>query len=493
MNPLLLALVPALHAAAPSYAEQVVTLTITWQGWQSDQPWTKTSPATRTAQAVVVEGPPGEAPLLLTTAAPLEDATLVRTRKHGEAGETLARPVYVDREAGLAVLAVPDVGFFRDLRPARLARKPVVAGEVWIARWRDNQLEAAEGRVTRAVTRTSENGLLRTVSLNVATDLRGGAAEPVFAGGELVGITTGHGGNEVRVQPADFLRPWLDEVRRTGEVRPWPGSLGASLQEIRSPALAAWLGLDVARGQLVKRVAQGGSACGVLRRGDVLLAVDGQEIDGEGNVRDPVYGLLYFEYLLSRHHAGEVIPVRVLRDGRVLDLEMPLRTFVGESWLVPVDQVGAPPYLVAGGLVFREYDSWYGGRSSELRIIAQLERTAQTGDRRRVVVLADVLPDPYNLGYHGFGELPVQEVNGLPVDAVSDVAEALAHPLDGYHVVRFRPNPRLQELVLDAATLEAATARIAAAYGVAETYRPGRPPPPLGPPCDGAESLAAGE
>jgi hypothetical protein len=149
--------------------------------------------------------------------------------------------------------------------------------------------------------------------------------------------------------------------------------------------------------------------------------------------------------------------------------------------------VEAPAYLVAGGLVFREFDETYPTWAAELRILAQLDRTDQTTDRRRVVVLSSVLADPYNLGYQGFADLPVATVNGRPIDAVSDVAEALEHPLEGFHVVRFLPNPRLNEIVLDAATLDAATARIAAAYGIPEVYRPGTPPPDLGPACGGEE------
>jgi len=429
-----------------------------------------------------VQGAPS--PMLLTTAQMVSFATHIRASKHGEPGESPARVLYEDREANLALVSVDDPAFFDDLEPVRLARRPIASGDVQITRWRDNQFEVSRGRVSRAVVADSPTGVLKSVSLRVQADIQGGGwSEPVFVGGSLVGLATGQSDSDMQVLPVDFLAPWLGEVQDAGHMRPWAGQIGAIFEEIRSPSLAGWLGLDAPRGILVRRVAQGGSACGVLRKDDVLLALDGQEIDGDGNVRDPRYGLLWFEVLLAGYHAGDAVTVRVLRDGAVLGLPMPLRTYTGESWLVPADRVDPPAYLVAGGLVFREFDETYPTWAAELRILAQLDRLEQTADRRRVVVLSSVLADPYNLGYQGFADLPVASVNGRPVDAVSDVAEALEHPLEGFHVVRFLPNPRLNEIVLDAATLAEATARIAAAYGIPEVYRPGAPPPDLGPAC----------
>jgi hypothetical protein len=139
---------------------------------------------------------------------------------------------------------------------------------------------------------------------------------------------------------------------------------------------------------------------------------------------------------------------------------------------------------VAGGLVFREFDESLQARSVELRIVSQLRRTAQSADRRRVVVLSSVLPDTYNLGYHGTSELEVERVNGQLVDGLEDVRAAFDAPKDGFHVVTFAPNPRLRQLVLDASTFADAGERIAASYGIPETWRPSEPLPDLGPACE---------
>lgn len=487
MNPIIIILVALLQVAfaGPDYDDRVVQLKVTWQKWERYQPWSKTSPTLRVSQAVVVEGLPGQGPALLTTAQMVEDATHVRVSKQGEPNEFPAQVLLTDREANLALILVDDPAFFRGLRPVKLARKPLVQGQVVVARWRDNQLETSGGSVARGTSVESMTGSVRYAGVRIQTDISGGGwAEPVFSGDSLVGMATSASNSELIVMPAAFFAAWLDELNRTGQVRPWPGRLGANFQAIRSQALANWLGLESPQGLLISSVAQGSSACGVLRRGDVLLAFDGLPLDGSGNVRDEHYGLLWFGYLLSRYHEGDTVSLRVLREGSEQLLEVELISYTAASWLVPRDRTIPPAYLMAGGLIFRELDDSYGGRSTELSIVRQLWSQAQTADERRVVVLSDVLADPYNLGYHGFEDLPIATVNGIAVDLVSDVRDALQHPLDGYHVIRLRPNPRLNEIVLDAATLEATTARIAASYGIPEVFRAEVPPPELGTPCE---------
>ena len=84
----------------------------------------------------------------------------------------------------------------------------------------------------------------------------------------------------------------------------------------------------------------------------------------------------------------------------------------------------------------------------------------------RVVILSQVLADAYNIGYHDVGELVVQSVNGRAIRGMPELAAAFQQPLNGFHSVVFAPNGVRSELVLDAADFEAASLRIARAYGV---------------------------
>jgi len=153
----------------------------------------------------------------------------------------------------------------------------------------------------------------------------------------------------------------------------------------------------------------------------------------------------------------------------------------------------APPYVIAGGLVFRELDGdflrtwgkdWEKKAPPFLMTRYDLFRTTQTPRRRRVILLAYVLPSAYNLGYGNLETLPVARINGRDVDSIADVDEAFQHPDGDFHRIVFEPNPVRAEVVLEAATFEKATREILDEYQIPQRIRlPETPLPDLGDAC----------
>ena len=95
--------------------------------------------------------------------------------------------------------------------------------------------------------------------------------------------------------------------------RPW---LGATLQNV-SKDIADNLGLERPTGALVVGVAgQGPAAAAGLRRGDVIAAIDGQAVDDAESVG----------FRLGVKPLGGVARLKVLRDGRTLDLPLKLES-----------------------------------------------------------------------------------------------------------------------------------------------------------------------
>jgi len=323
---------------------------------------------------------------------------------------------------------------------------------------------------------------LRTYGAKVALlvvnhDLGGaGAVEPLFHRRDLVGITEWAKDDRAHVIPAEVIHTYVDAALADGDY-PGFGALGLFWQENRDPALAAYLGLDgEPRGIIIREVHQGGSAHGVIQARDILLSLGGHPIDADGYYEHPRYGRLQYTHILvDGHLAGDVIGAQVLRDGRRLELEMPLVAYSADQTLVPWRAPDTPPhYLVAGGLVFRALDldylqawkDWSKKAPRRLVTFWDLQRHGQTPDQQGIVLLAYVLPDPYNIGYHGMNNSAVARINGRDVDTIEDVAAAFEEPVDGYHVIEMMPNGNRHEIVLDAATFEEASARILGAYGI---------------------------
>ncbi len=481
--------------AAPGYEAQVVALRVTYQEFQEDRPWAKERPDLRTGSAVVVAGP-----WLLTEAAMIRDATLIQVEKRQRAARAAARVAHVDHEIDLALLAVDEPGFFDDLEPARLARAVPTQGSVSSVRWSNQQLEVSNSRVARIEVKRSPYGSVHHAFLLVNTDLTGGGwSEPVFLGERLVGLTASQSDKFASVIPAEIVARFLAEAVEPG----YAGfaSLALAWQANQDRALARYLGLSgEPRGVVIGEVPWGSSACGVLEPRDVLLALDGREIDAIGNYRHPLYGQIALEHLaVDGHRPGDVLRARVLRAGALRELALPLRRYPSAAPLVPWRRdEQAPPYRVEGGLVFRELDGRYllsfgndWRKKSPFRLVhlQDVEGQAQAPGRRRIVLLSQVLPAALNLGYHDLADLAVREINGRAIGSLADVGDAFQSPRDGFHQVVFEPNEVRSELVLDARGFEAASARILAEYGVpAALRRPAAPLPDLGPECGGGSA-----
>ncbi len=167
--------------------------------------------------------------------------------------------------------------------------------------------------------------------------------------------------------------------------------------------------------------------------------------------------------------------VKVLRDGRRLELALPLRRMLADQEKVPPYVYGhGPGYVIVGGLVFQEltrpYLAAYGdwARRAPPRLLIALDREGAVPDPEspRIVVLASVLPDAANLGYQDLRDLMVQKVNGRPIGSLEQLRRALASPPGPYHVIELLPGQAARRLVVGVEEARAAVARLHEAYGV---------------------------
>jgi len=482
-------------AAQPSYEDKVVAMRVTRQYFDEDRPWAKKNPVVRDGTAVVISGN-----MLLTKANMVQNATFIQVEKHGRADWIPARLVHQDSTINLALLTVDQPGFFEDITPAEIAASTTTEGVVHSVRWKGRQLEVSNSRPGRVEVIESPFGSVHHAVLRLSTDFSGGGwADPVFADDKLIGITVAQDGQTATVIPAEIIRAYVESPARDGEGSGYRGfaSLGALRWQTNTDrTLATYLGLEgEPRGIFIRDVPWGLTGCSSLQPRDILVELDGHEIDASGNYRHPLYDQLRFDHIAVEGHApGDIIPARVFRDRQFIDLEIELRRYPSSARLIPWRRPdSSPPYLVAGGFVFRELDGpylhtwgddWGTKAPNQLRYFYHLLGSAQSPERRRIIVVSQVLPAAYNIGYHGVSDLPVKSINGFEIDSIADVEEAFKQPIDDLHRIIFYANFTIREVILDGATFEEATQAILTAYEVPDRMRlPDSDLPELGPEC----------
>jgi len=487
---LALALAPAASPRAEAPAarnpleRRVVGVGITFQSWDQDRPWVKTEPQTRRASAVLV-GPNR----ILTTAQMIDEATFLRLETHGRTRPVQLRVVRVDRTINLALLEAEDTAPLSELEPAAVAERMPTSGTLRTVRWRGQQLESAASRVIRfEVERSWGSGTLHAMC-RMRTDMAGGGwAEPVFDDQTLVGVTVSQDGDESRAIPAEILGRFLRAEPADDDGFT---ALGVNWQVNRDAAVSRFLGqAGEPRGILIRQVPWGSTACGVLEPRDILLELGGQALDAEGFYQHPRLGQLGFHHVLAeRFRPGDAVAARVMRAGQTLDLTLVARAHPAALDLIPSYADGAPPYVIAGGLVIRELDGPYlrtWGKEWTLdapdRLLSRyyFEAQGQAPQRRRIVLISAVLPAPYNVGYQDLRDVVIRRVNGREIGQIEDVITALEHPGGAFQVIEPAPEARVRSIVLDAATLEAATAEILEHYQVPAARRERERPLPAG-------------
>ena len=131
-----------------------------------------------------------------------------------------------------------------------------------------------------------------------------------------------------------------------------------------------------------------------------------------------------------------------------------------------------PEYLIVGGMVFqplsKNYLRRWGAdwkRTAPFRL-TYFQYESPTPAEPAVVVLSQVLPDVYNIGYQEARTLVLEKVNGQRINYLKDLEKALKHSSNDFHIFDFQNGETLQRVVVDAKELENANRRILQRYGI---------------------------
>ena len=125
--------------------------------------------------------------------------------------------------------------------------------------------------------------------------------------GEVIGINSivhgGIGGGFGFAIPPDLVQRVAGQLIEHGETsRAW---LGLSLSDLTWEKARAF-GIERVGGAVVEEVHEGGPASKRIKRGDVIVAVDGEPVNDSSDL----------VYLISSHLAGEELELTFVRDGR---------------------------------------------------------------------------------------------------------------------------------------------------------------------------------
>ena len=406
---------------------------------------------------------------ILTCAHCVADASYIRVRKNNEDSLYHGSVAFIDNDADLALVKVEDPAFMADVMPMEIGETPHVQSEVLAIGYPigGTDISFTRGIVSRIEDIRYTHGWKWLLGIQVDA-----AINPGNSGGPVVDTETGkiagiafqgdkEGESLGYMIPPDIIRHFLKDIE-DGKVDGFSDFLFAQ-DQMESEAKRRYYRMDSNRtGVIVEDVAKilGDDS---IRTDDIILEIDGYKVSNNGKIRiggNEPRSLYYPIYL---RQIGEKVPVKVFRDGAVVETSIlaAKRDSRIRRWMFDT----RPDYFLFGGIVFTTASyNYMVAAKAEFHddVFADKEF-----DGDEAVVISDVLPDVCMEGYLGCLTSLVRTVNGTKVKNLKHLVQLIEACGDGFIRLGLdRGNEYDIKMIVDAKQLREATPRVMRRYQI---------------------------
>jgi len=415
----------------------------------------------------------------LTNAHVVSNSRIIYIKKVGDAKPYRAKIVHIAHDCDLAMLELEDPSAFEGVTPFDIGKLPQLDTTVKVIGYPigGERISITSGVVSRidflSYSHTSVD-LHLTIQIDAAIN-PGNSGGPVIQNGKVVGVAfQGYSGNIAQntgyMIPTPVIRRFLKDVE-DGKYDHYV-DLSMSDFPLLNPAQRKALGLaNDGIGIMVAAAEEDGSAGGILKTGDVLLAIDGRPVKSNGLINYEGEDVNMNE-IVERKFAGDVIKLKIWRQNKSIDTKVTLKRFL--PYLIAAKKYDEKPrYIMFAGLAFQPLDrnlmAAHGMKNLQVRYHFDSYVSADIyKDRPEVIVLTSILPDSINSYFSNFKHSIVDEVNGVKVKTLKDVHNALARDNGDYIIISLLGNGR--PIVIERSKVEAAQKRIQEKYNVIKDH-----------------------
>ena len=464
-------------------ANSVLRVTATIQYPDLHRPWLKKQPFTREGLATIIEG--GR---LLVTADLVAHSTYIELEKPEDGPKGTAVVEAIDEECDLAVLKPVDKDILNGTTPLQLSTNICAGSKIDVLQLEPNGTPALSSAVITTVAVMSypaENAAYLLYRAAGSIPQREGSfVIPALHEDKLAGLVVRY---DPRIQAADIIPAPIIGRFLTESTKPGYSGLaraGLSWEPLRGTTLREWMGAGSDRiGVFVTSLdSEGPSEKAGLKKGDLIMKVDGKSIDGDGNYTDPTLGKITFNNLASLGKSpGDRINIEYFRTtgvgtGIIGTANVTLSGRNPSAEISPsILEYDSIPYMFLGGLLFQELSrpylrewgpNWRKDAPLNLLYLDEFQKEFPR-TQKRFVILSAVLPTPETIGMENLGNSLVEKVNGRPIHCLADIAEAAKHPDKGFDRIDLEGSSG--PVYLDAATLNEVENLVRERYGVPES------------------------
>ena len=415
---------------------------------------------------------------ILTNAHVVSNARRILINIYGSSKKYPAKVDFVAHDCDLALLSVENFTDFAALPAFTFGDIPALESQVRVIGYPigGDRLSVTRGVVSRidfqAYAHSRADSHL-IVQIDAAIN-PGNSGGPCIQDGKVVGVAfqgLRQADNTGYIIPTPVVKRFLKDIE-DGTYDHYV-ELGVSEFPLFNPAMRKALGLpDDDKGVLVTNVTPTSSADGLLKPGDVLMSVNGFDIDSAGMAA--IDGeTVNFNEIGERKFAGDKLAVRFLRDGKRNDVQIELKPL---EWarIYAIDYESQPRFIVFAGLVFQPLDTnlFVSQKFDDVNVRRLYSDYVPKGlfqKRPDIVMLTRVESDPVTNQLDDFAGFAVDKINGTEVRDLAHAYELL-YPQDPpeYFVIELHGSNR--PVVIPATKVKDANARIQKNYGITRLF-----------------------
>ena len=361
---------------------------------------------------------------VLTNAHVVSNGSRILITVYGSPKKYPAKVEFVAHDCDLALLSVEDFTDFEKFPTFEFGEVPSLESQVRVIGYPvgGERLSVTRGVVSRidfqpySHTRADSHLI---VQIDAAIN-PGNSGGPCVQDGKVVGVAfqgLRQADNTGYIIPTPVVRRFLKDIEDAHYDQ--YVDLGVSEFPLHNPAMRKSLGLaNDGNGVLITNVIPTSSSDGILKSGDILMALDGKPVDSAGMINIDGENVNLNE-IVERKYAGEKVAVRYLRDQGWNDVDVTLKPLV-YSRMYSVQYEKKPRYLVFAGLVLQPLDTNLFAASKFDNVTVRRLYTDYVAKgifekKKDIVVLTRIESDPVTSQLPNFAGLAVEKINGVEV------------------------------------------------------------------------------
>ena len=408
------------------------------------EPW-NSSTRSSTGSGAIIEGN-----RILTNAHVVANHTFIEVERYGQRKRYIAKVLFVSHQADLAVLEVKDKAFFKGVIPLQFGELPQIEQKIVVYGYPmgGSTLSATIGVVSRIEHHRYAHSGEQFLAIQVDAAVNpGNSGGPALSNGKIIGVVMqviSRSQSIGYLVPVMMVKHFLKDIE-DGKCDGF-ADLGLTTQKMENPALRHYYHMDEnTTGKLIAEIVYNSSIKGVVKKGDILTAIDGHKIENDGTIAFRPHEYTNFNYYVDKYQMYQTVKLDIFRNGKSIQVDANLTHTADDILLVKTTRYDTmPTYYIYGGYVFSPLTRNLLLSTNRNRLALSYFATQwPTKEKKEVVVLLKVLASDMSRGNNNMGMWPIEKINGETFDSFKTFFEKLRNATGKYVVLEDRDGVRV--------------------------------------------------